>query len=85
MYMLKNPNRQLIKFGSKGGLAMTIPADWARDNLLSEGRMVKLREVKNGLHLSIVGSNAEKGGLSTKSIELVPTKPTANPGGRQSP
>jgi hypothetical protein len=81
--MLKNPNRQLIKFGSKGGLAMTIPADWARENLLAEGRMVKLREIRGGLHLSIVASKAENGQTSVQTRDNVRTETKAALGGIQ--
>lgn len=56
---LKHPARQLFRQGI-GSLAMTIPADWAREHCLEAGHMVRVRPVKNGLHISLEGPKDRK-------------------------
>ena len=43
--MIKNDKRQVIKLGTNGGLAMTLPRDWCRTNDIKQGQMIQLEEV----------------------------------------
>jgi|GEM_PF-3825249 hypothetical protein len=85
--LIKNPNRQVQKQGPKGGLALTLPADWCRANDVQPGQMIRLEEVvdattenRTGLILRLVKWSDV--GNAQPPTEKAKSKPTATHGGK---
>jgi phosphate uptake regulator len=51
--MLKNPNRKVIGMGREG-LCITLPAEWAAEQGIKKGDLVRLTEEPAGLLISKV-------------------------------
>jgi hypothetical protein len=75
-----------MQLSQNGGLGISLPNALCRKMGIRKGQIIKLEEVldvaQGGMGLILRVVRMENEGLSAKSIELVATKPTANPGGR---